>query len=146
MDNLSTEWMWAVQLIVAILLAMPTAWNREANSRTIGLRTFPLVAMGCCGFIIVGYEFIGPGQPDAMARIVQGLLTGIGFVGGGAILKNDDNVRGTASAASIWITGAMGVAVGFQMWILAAMLSLLNFTVVYSLSLVKSEVNGNSAD
>jgi putative Mg2+ transporter-C (MgtC) family protein len=136
--------MWAIQLITAIVLALPTAWNREAHSRTAGLRTFPLVAMGACSFIIIGHHFTGVENPDSMARIVQGLLTGIGFIGGGAILKNDDHVKGTASAAAIWITGAMGVAVGFQMWILATMLSALNFAVVYFLSRMKSEVNHSS--
>lgn len=137
MDNFMPEIQWAIQLIGAVVLSLPTAFDREAHSPTVGLRTFPLVAMGACAFVIVGHAFIGPGSPDAMARIMQGLLTGIGFVGGGAILKNDDGVKGTASAASIWITGALGAAVGFQMWTLALMLSLLNFTVFFILNRIK---------
>lgn len=130
----------AVPLVAAILLALPTAWNREASSRIIGLRTFPLVSLGACAYVMVGEAFIGPGSPDAMARIMQGLITGVGFIGGGAILKNDDHVKGTASAASIWITGALGGAVGLQLWTLAVLLSALNFVAVFALSMLKPKI------
>lgn len=140
MENLPIGILWTIQLLAAVVLALPTAWNREANSRTVGLRTFPLVSLGACAFVIVGQVFIGPDSPDAMARIMQGLLTGVGFVGGGAILKNDDRVSGTASAASIWITGALGAACGFQIWLLAIILSGMNFAVIFTLSLIKPHI------
>lgn len=127
----------ALQLIAAIVLALPTAWDHEVNGRALGLRTFPLVSLGTCAYVIIGHGFIGEGNPEAMARIMQGLLSGIGFVGGGAILKHDDHVEGTASAASIWITGALGVAIGFDLWGLAIMLSALNFFVIWILSWIK---------
>ena len=59
-----------------------------------------------------------------MARIVEGLITGMGFIGGGAILRREDSVKGTATAASLWITGAIGVAVGLGSYDVAVMLSL----------------------
>ena len=127
-------------LTAAIVLALPTAWNREASSRIMGLRTFPLVSLGACAYIMVGEAFIGPDDPNAMARIVQGLITGVGFIGGGAILKNGDSVKGTATAASIWITGALGAAVGLQLWLLAMMLSIFNFFVVIAFSMLKTKV------
>ena len=79
----------------------------------MGLRTFPLVSLGACAYVLVSQAFIGDGNPDATARIVSGLMSGIGFVGGGAILKSKDHVSGTASAASIWVTGALGASAGF---------------------------------
>lgn len=133
-------------LVAAVLLALPTAWNREASSRIMGLRTFPLVALGACAYVMVGEAFIGPNSPDAMARILAGLITGIGFIGGGAILKNDDHVKGTATAASIWITGALGAAVGLQLWLLAVLLSALNFFVVLVFSLLKTKIPTNVED
>lgn len=145
MENLSSEWLWAGQLLLAVVLALPTGWDREWHSNTAGLRTFPLVAMGACAFVIVGQQFTS-GEAEPMARIMQGLLSGIGFVGGGAILKNNDHVEGTASAASIWITGAMGAAVGFQVWALAVMLSVLNFAIVYMLTRVKRRINNKKGD
>lgn len=130
----------ALQVLAAIALALPIAWDRESHSRIMGLRTFPLVSLGACGYVLMGQAFIGSDSPDALARIVQGVITGIGFVGGGAILKNDDHVRGTASAASIWVTGALGAAVGFQEWVLAALLSILNFAVVVLFGMLKAKV------
>jgi putative Mg2+ transporter-C (MgtC) family protein len=130
----------AMQFGLAILLALPTAWNREVNSRIMGLRTFPLVSLGACAYVLIGEAFIGPDSPDAMARIVQGLITGIGFVGGGAILKYDDHVKGTATAASIWVTGGLGAAVGFRLWVLAVLLSAANFLVIFLLSRLKTTV------
>lgn len=127
-----------LQLLGAILLTLPTAYNRERNSRIMGLRTFPLVALGACAYVIIGRSLLD--DSDALARIMQGLMTGIGFVGGGAILKHDDHVKGTASAASIWITGAVGAAVGFEQWGLAITLSAFNFLTIWTMGFLKTEI------
>lgn len=102
-----------VALAIAYILALPIGWNREQAERSAGLRTFPLVAVATCGFVQAG-ERIAVNEPEAMARIVEGLITGMGFIGGGAILRRDDSVKGTATAASLWITGAIGVSVGLE--------------------------------
>src|SRR5215203_1985464 len=98
-------------LAAAYLLALPIGWNREKAERSAGLRTFPLVAIATCGFIQAA-EGLTRESPEAMARIVEGLITGMGFIGGGAILRLKDSVKGTATAASLWATGAIGMAVG----------------------------------
>ena len=100
-----------VALGIAYALAFPIGWNREHEERSAGLRTFPLVAVATCGFIQAA-EVMMANNPEAMARIVEGLITGMGFIGGGAILRRDDSVKGTATAASLWVTGAIGMAVG----------------------------------
>lgn len=64
---------------------------------------------------------------DAEARVLQGIITGIGFIGGGAILKNKGSVMGTATAASIWNTGLIGIAVAFSRYEIAVVMALLNF-------------------
>jgi putative Mg2+ transporter-C (MgtC) family protein len=64
---------------------------------------------------------------DAESRVMYGIVTGIGFIGGGAILKDRGNVTGTATAASIWNTGAIGTAVAWQRYEIAVLLSLMNF-------------------
>jgi putative Mg2+ transporter-C (MgtC) family protein len=74
---------------------------------------------------------------DSYSRILQGLITGIGFIGGGAILKEDANVRGTATAASIWNTGAIGAAVAFSRYEIAIVLSLINFITLRWLTPIK---------
>ena len=110
-------------MAVAYLLAFPIGWNREHEERSAGLRTFPLVAVASCGFIQAAESFAGT-SPEAMARIVEGIIAGMGFIGGGAILRRTDSVKGTATAASIWITGAIGVSVGLGSYDVALVLSL----------------------
>jgi putative Mg2+ transporter-C (MgtC) family protein len=113
-------------LIVAYLLALPIGWDREKSERSAGLRTFPLVAIAACGFI-QATENLTQGNPEATARIVEGLITGMGFIGGGAILVVKSSVRGTATAASLWATGAIGTAVGLGAYDIAVVLSIMTF-------------------
>ena len=119
-----------ISLVVAYLLALPIGWNREREERSAGLRTFPLVSMAACGFVMIAIEVLSAGS-EQHSRILEGLITGIGFVGGGAILKQGDRARGTATAASLWATGAMGAAVGYGQLDIAVILSLVTvFTLV----------------
>ncbi len=113
-------------LLVAYILALPIGWDRERNERSAGLRTFPLVAIATCGFIQAA-ERITLGEAEATARIVEGLITGMGFIGGGAILVVKNSVRGTATAASLWATGAIGTAVGLGAYDTAVVLALVTF-------------------
>jgi putative Mg2+ transporter-C (MgtC) family protein len=115
-----------IALLVAYALALPIGWDREKSERSAGLRTFPLVAIASCGFV-QATENLVQGSPEAMARIVEGLITGMGFIGGGAILVVKASVRGTATAASLWATGAVGTAVGLGAYDIAVVLSVLTF-------------------
>jgi putative Mg2+ transporter-C (MgtC) family protein len=112
-----------VALAVAYLLAFPIGWNREREARSAGLRTFPLVAVATCGFVQAA-EGLTADSPEAMARIVEGLITGMGFIGGGAILRQSESVKGTATAASLWVTGAIGASVGLGSYDVAVMLAI----------------------
>ena len=105
------------------MLTALIGWDREKEAHSAGLRTFPLVGMASCGYLMV----LGS-QPDvaAQSRVLQGLITGIGFVGGGAILKEGATVKGTATAASIWNAGVIGAAVAMDRYEIAILLSLLN--------------------
>jgi putative Mg2+ transporter-C (MgtC) family protein len=128
-----------VALIVAYLLALPVGWNREKEERSAGLRTFPLVAVAACGFVQAA-ESLASEEPEAMARIVEGIITGMGFIGGGAILRLKDSVKGTATAASLWSTGAMGTAVGLGSYDVAIVLSLITLLTLWVLSPLKTEL------
>ena len=112
-----------LSLSIAYVLALPIGWNREKEERSAGIRTFPLVAIGACGFVIIAVAVLGP-KSDAHARILEGLITGVGFIGGGAILKHGLQASGTATAASLWATGALGAAVGYGLYDIAAVLSI----------------------
>lgn len=118
--------------------SLPIGWDREKNERSAGLRTFPLVAIASCGFIQAA-ESIVHGNPEATARIVEGLITGMGFIGGGAILVVKNSVRGTATAASLWATGAIGTAVGLGAYDTAVVLSLVTFLTLRAMSQFKPD-------
>lgn len=113
---------------LAFLLAMPVAFNREREERGAGVRTFPLVSIAACAYMLVGMDVFEGLEPEA--RIMYGIITGIGFIGGGAILKNDNQVMGTATAASIWNTGAIGVSVAYNRYEIAILLSVLNLIIL----------------
>ena len=126
-------------LAIAFVLALPVAWNRERSTRSAGLRTFPIVSIAACGYMLIGLSiFQGDG---AVARVTYGIITGMGFVGGGAILKSKGNVMGTATAASIWNTGAIGVSVAFRLFEIAIILSLVNFIILQYAAPLKKEGN-----
>ena len=127
-----------VAMLTAYFLALPIGWNRERAERSAGLRTFPLVAIAACGFVQMA-EAVTVGSPEALARIVEGVIVGMGFIGGGAILKNGQSVRGTATAASLWVTGAMGLAVGLGHVDIAVILSLVTALTLYLLSPLKPD-------
>ncbi len=130
-----------LKLALAFVLALPAAINRERYSQIMGLRTFPLVSMGACAYAVVALGVLDPADTDATARIMQGILTGIGFIGGGAILKGDNRVRGTATAATIWGLGAMGTAVAFEQWAVAVALSIVSWLALSVLFELKEEVD-----
>jgi putative Mg2+ transporter-C (MgtC) family protein len=120
-------------MVIAYALSFPIGWNRERQGRSAGLRTFPLVAVASCGFILAGHQAFAH-APDELGRIFQGLITGIGFIGGGAILKQPEVVHGTATAASIWATGAIGAAVGFGGYDVAVLVSVLTLVTLWLLT------------
>ncbi len=143
MDFLQIDWnlIWfhTYHLLAAFILALPLGWDRERSQRSFGLRTFPLVAVVTCGFMLVGISVIE--STGGEARIIQGIIQGIGFIGGGAILTNKDKVRGTAAAATIWNTGAIGVAVAFDRFEIAIILSVLNFLTLLVFKEVKVAID-----
>ena len=77
-----------------------------------------------------------------MARIVEGLITGVGFIGGGAIIKHGSSVRGTATAASLWATGAIGTAVGLGSYDVAATVAAFTFVTLKLMTSLKQEAPG----
>lgn len=111
------------KIILAYLITLPIGWQREREAHSVGVRTFPIVAMASCGYLLI----VASMDNAAQSRVLQGLIAGIGFVGGGAILKEGATVKGTATAASIWNTGVVGAAVAMGRFEIAIVLSALNF-------------------
>lgn len=124
---------------IAFTVSLPVAWDRERKSRSLGLRTFPLVAMASAGYVLVAQSMLGREAPE-IARILQGLMTGIGFLGGGAIVKQGVTVYGTATAASLWCMAAIGAAVASRRFEIALVLVLINFMTLRWFKAVKKMV------
>src|SRR5262245_31960358 len=97
-----------VPLLVAFVLPWPIGWHRAGEERGAGLRTFPLVAIASCGLVQTAISVFGP-NAAVNANILQGVVTGIGFIGAGAIIRQGDATTGHATAASIWTVGIMGL-------------------------------------
>jgi putative Mg2+ transporter-C (MgtC) family protein len=129
-----------LQLGIAYLLALPIGWNREREDRSAGLRTFPIVAVAACGFAILGTSTPGA-TSDTYSRILQGLITGIGFIGGGVILHDKGTATGMATAASIWSIGIVGAAVGFGQYHIAVGLTLLDLMTFKLLTPLKRQLD-----
>ncbi len=117
-----------VQLGIAFVLAIPVGYDREHRSKGAGLRTFPLVSVASCAYMLIGMNVFD--GDDATARVTYGVITGMGFIGGGAILKTRGTVMGTATAASIWNTGAIGISVAFHLYEISILLSAINFLIL----------------
>jgi putative Mg2+ transporter-C (MgtC) family protein len=123
-----------LRVALAFALAVPIGWERHKSERNLGLRTFPIVAMAACGFMLIAKNLPGA-NAETQARLIQGLIGGIGFIGGGAILKEGTNVR--------------GLAVAFEREEIALVLSLIMFLTLRALTPVvenggeKEEHKGN---
>jgi putative Mg2+ transporter-C (MgtC) family protein len=147
MDGLAFSFDWhlfglhAAKVALAYFLALPVGWEREQAEHSVGVRTFPLVAMASCGYVLLADTLSG-GDAAARSRIIQGLTTGIGFIGGGAILQSKGNVHGTATAASIWNTGVIGAAVAGSRFEMAVILALMNLLTLRLLLPLKSRLDG----
>ncbi len=129
------------RIVIAYVLTAIIGWNREHEEHTAGLRTFPIVGMASCGYLLI----LGS-HPDvaAQSRVLQGMIAGIGFVGGGAIIKEGATVRGTATAASIWNAGVIGAAVAMNHFGIAIILALLNLFTLRALLPWKLRMDRNS--
>lgn len=136
----------AIRLLAALLAGGIIGYQRERAGKSAGLRTHMLVSLGTALFVIAAAES-GMGQ-DAMSRVVQGLVTGIGFLGAGAILKIEDQgvIRGLTTAAGIWITAALGVAIGLGRLGTAAIGVLLAWLVLAALIRLERGIDGSSND
>jgi putative Mg2+ transporter-C (MgtC) family protein len=118
-----------VHLLVAFILALPIGWHRAREEHGAGLRTFPLVAMAACGFVQTGISVLGAGAVT-QANILQGVIIGVGFIGAGAIMKEGAVATGHATAASVWVVGIIGAAVGYGYYDIGLILAAANIAVL----------------
>ena len=127
-------WKDAGHIGLAYVLTASIGWESEREEHSAGVRTFPIVGMASCGYLLL----LGSHpEPNAQSRLLQGLITGIGFIGGGAILKQNSTVKGTATAASVWNAGVIGAAVALDQYGIAILLAVLNLFTLHILRPLK---------
>jgi putative Mg2+ transporter-C (MgtC) family protein len=127
------------KLAAAFIFALPAGLIGEKETHSAGLRTFPLVAMASCGYLLLGQPS-GHASADVQSRIVQGLLAGIGFIGGGAILRTDTHVHGVATAAGIFSTGVVGAAIAEDRWFTAIVMATMTYVALRFLMPLKAKL------
>ena len=99
-----------IRLLAALLAGGIIGWQREASHKSAGLRTHMLVCAGTALFVLAATG--ASMQLDAMSRVLQGLATGIGFLGAGAIVREHGRIGGLTTAATIWLSAALGMGIG----------------------------------
>ena len=127
-----------LHILIAYALTLVIGWDREREAHSAGIRTFPIVGMAACGYVLT----LGAhADVTAQSRVLQGLITGIGFVGGGAIVKEGISIRGMATAASVWNAGVIGAAVAMDHVGIAVTLALLNLATLRLLMPIKDRLD-----
>jgi putative Mg2+ transporter-C (MgtC) family protein len=127
-----------LRLLIAVLIGGLIGWNRQRLGKPAGLRTHMLVSLGAALMVMIPLQLSHPPSPDAISRTIQGVATGIGFLGAGEILQRstlslrrsrqssqlesanefvEPKIKGLTSAASIWTTAALGLVTGCGLWL-----------------------------
>ncbi|MDP9230360.1 MAG: MgtC/SapB family protein [Bacteroidota bacterium] len=114
------------RLIFALLIGGVIGAEREYHNKSAGLRTLTLICLGSTLFTLVSI-LLSNGTTD---RIASNIVTGIGFIGAGVIFKSDKGVNGITTAASIWITAALGMAIGAGLYVTAAIGCIIVFMIL----------------
>jgi putative Mg2+ transporter-C (MgtC) family protein len=106
-----------LRLGAAVLVGALIGLDRELRGKPAGLRTVALVALGSAVLILTAAGVDRP-SPDSISRVTQGIVTGIGFLGAGTIIRGqtEQSVKGLTTAASIWLAAAAGIACGLAQW------------------------------
>jgi putative Mg2+ transporter-C (MgtC) family protein len=118
--DVGTQLELTVRLVVALLLGGVIGWERELARMPAGFRTHALVSLGSAIFTVISaFAFTGPGSDPT--RIAAQIVSGIGFLGGGAILHYGGTVRGLTTAASLWSVAAVGMAAGAGLYVVATL-------------------------
>jgi len=105
-----------LRLLIAAILGAVVGYEREARGRDAGVRTFAAVSLGSCAFAIISHVVVPPGNDTA--RIAAQVITGVGFLGAGVILRGPNHISGLTTSATLWAASAVGLAIGYGLYLL----------------------------
>lgn len=154
---LSSYWspiQWEVNILIGLnlagsmLLGLVLGYERAYQGRAAGMRTYALVCMAACALTIFsgyspqwfGGHYIAGALPPDPSRVIQGIVTGIGFIGGGVIVKDGFSISGLSTAASIWTCSAIGILVGVGFYGAAIILTLLSLGCMMAVPFIESKL------
>ncbi|ANN68403.1 MgtC/SapB family protein [Bordetella bronchialis] len=134
------------RLAVAVILGGLIGYERERSGKAAGLRTHMLVSLGAALFVLAPLQ--AGMEVNDMSRVLQGVISGIGFLGAGAIIKAsaEGEVKGLTTAASIWLTAAIGIAAGMGKEVVAIVSTLLALAILDQLRRLERRINGDAPD
>lgn len=118
------ELLMAFRALLAVALGGLIGWERERHGREAGIRTYGAVALGACVFALISTHVTTGSNPNVIAA---GVVTGVGFLGAGVILREGGSVVGLTTAATLWSTASVGLAIGYGMYILGILASVIVF-------------------
>lgn len=121
--DMETELLLALRLVIAAVLGALIGYERELRRRSAGLRTFAAVSLGACAFSIISFVVTPEGRETT--RIAAQIVTGVGFLGAGVILHGQGHISGLTTSATLWAAAAVGMAVGYGLYILAIVTTVL---------------------
>ncbi len=127
------------QLFLATLLGGLIGLERETKKKEAGLQTYSLVALGACLFTIISLLLAKSGVIDP-SPIILAIAIGMGFIGAGAIFRGENQIKGLTTAAGLWVTAAMGLAVGAQFYLLAICTTFLVLIIFAGFGLLEEKI------
>jgi putative Mg2+ transporter-C (MgtC) family protein len=133
--DLAADAGYALRLLLAAVLGAAVGLEREIHDHPAGMRTHLLVSLGSAGFTVLSIAaFPSPGSDPA--RVAAQIVTGIGFLGAGAILKQGVTITGLTTAASLWVVAAIGMAAGAGAWVTALTITVIAVVSLWPLRLI----------
>lgn len=125
-----------IQLSIATILGILIGAERSTSNKTAGMRTYALISLGSCFFVVISHavsnQYLGLTAFDPM-RVASQIVVGIGFVGGGLIMTEGKKVSGITTAAGLWVSAGIGMAVGFHMYNVAIFVTLVTLFIFTTL-------------
>jgi putative Mg2+ transporter-C (MgtC) family protein len=133
------------RLGVAAALGAAIGFERRVHHKAIGIAGMMLIAIGSTTYMLLG-RHLAETDPSSLSRTLQGFLSGIGFLGGAVIFKSGFDVKGIKAAAAVWITGALGLAIGTSYWGLGLVVGIVTAVVLFVADSIPDKVRENKQE
>ncbi|HBE20562.1 MAG TPA: hypothetical protein DEG17_13115 [Cyanobacteria bacterium UBA11149] len=138
-----------IRLTFASLVGGAIGWERQMTGRSAGIRTYMLISLGAAMFVMLPLQIPDFSSANALSRTIQGVATGVGFIGAGLILQQSNQllskpkIKGLTSAATIWVTAALGAAIGCGLWQMSLLGTIITLVILSGVKKLKKSLSIN---